>query len=1257
MKLLRNIFLVIKYIFQKIVGIEYRIALEQHLKTDADINQPGKWNLTPLIQAAHIGKLNVVKFLLEKGADLNFNSGSDQSAADDLLDEFELMLGDEETDPKEYNPYPQGATALMAACAQGQLKIVKLLLAFDPNIELKNNEGWTALYFAAYGGNYKIFKALINQGANWQERDIRGSTPFMLACYGGGKKIVKKLLDLGAQCEDRDNDGWTSIFYAVVCGNFNILKILCRENVEVNFQLPELVSNLNQESNSTPQEGSIGQVLSQNEVDYLLAAVSEADDVSNLYDVKTLKYWSKWTPLMFACKYNRPKIAELLLQNGADGKIEDGGNKNAFLISIVNNSIDVVKNFIGKGIPLEIDNKNFWESFNELSKEGSPVLLRLLLETYSGIACSKEELGFSLICAIQSGHLHSVELLLEYNPSLEEVDSDGKGPFLWAASMGSTEVGKILMDKNINRHLIDKSGKSPLFHAILCEKFEFAELIKTEAGIWDNLNDIEGNLLIKAVKNRRIDYVEYLIKAGNSVNKYNFQGITPVLMGAFTGELNMVKLLVSKGADLNLISLGKSDLNRGEVSADVLLNDFESMLGGEEEGPPEIDLDPGISILMYAVCSKNMSLIEYLIEKGVDLNAKDSRGETPLTWAASRDDEKIVEMLESRGGKWNKIIDQNGDLLFGAFQKNNLYYLSKLLNSAKINPNVLNREGMSPFLIAASEGNLEMLKILAESGADILQKTIDLKPNVQEVQVIQEDQKIETGRVAEGEPSDVELLSEFKSMIGDNEKKQDQGTISELSAVELLSEFDSMLGDNEKKQDQETISERSAEEQLNEFQKMLGGHVNTPKTNFKIGRDALGYALNNGHSNCVTYLLSLGLDPNEENSDGMNSLMMALKLGKMDVAEAVVKKINNIDQRNINGNSALVFSIEGGHSDFVSFLIGFGANLNLGNNQNETPLMLAVKFGHLDIAEFLLWEKVQTDIRDNDGWDAFLWAVARGDLDFINLFLDNGVVPEDSNNNEHSVLGTASRYEHLEVLELLLAKGMSLEDSSENIITPLMEAVIKENSQIVAFLLAVGVDPNKAIDGEVAIELAALKGNLEIMHMLFENGVNIDFDKLPGPGPLIYAAIWGKLDVVKFLEDLGVAILSKEGQALSPFMFACGGEHLEIMEYLLSKGEIINVKDDEKMNGLIYAIKGAKFEAVKFLIDHGAEIETRDKNGKTTFMYAAEFLDPDIINYLYEHGVDIHACDNNGALAIDYVDDEFRDVFEGIVKNFERKIS
>jgi ankyrin repeat protein len=219
------------------------------VEKDADVNARSKAGRTPLlIAASSAGSYPIVKYLLEKGADPSVADPKHATpflaavAADDT-ETAKLLAAKRAPVAKG----PEGAMALMSAAANGNVELVRMMLAMGvdvnavspPETEAKVKNGpialgnFTALILAAAAGGPETVKVLLDAGANVNAQDIRGMTPLMLAvATDHPDAAVVKMLAPKSDLAVKSKDGETAIDWAKKYQNPPVMEALGIERVQ-----------------------------------------------------------------------------------------------------------------------------------------------------------------------------------------------------------------------------------------------------------------------------------------------------------------------------------------------------------------------------------------------------------------------------------------------------------------------------------------------------------------------------------------------------------------------------------------------------------------------------------------------------------------------------------------------------------------------------------------------------------------------------------------------------------------------------------------------------------------------------------------------------------------------------------------------------------------------------------------------------------------------------------------------------------------
>jgi ankyrin repeat protein len=161
---------------------------------------------TPLLVAAIYGRTDVVRLLLERGADINAGDDSDitalQYAAEEGHEEVVSILLSCGADSSRRGS--SGLTALILSSFSGRLDVVQHLLQHmaGRGLDERNHNGRTALWGACLNNHVEVARFLLLAGADPTIADTDEETPRQAAARYGRPACVS-LLEVSGTCSGR----------------------------------------------------------------------------------------------------------------------------------------------------------------------------------------------------------------------------------------------------------------------------------------------------------------------------------------------------------------------------------------------------------------------------------------------------------------------------------------------------------------------------------------------------------------------------------------------------------------------------------------------------------------------------------------------------------------------------------------------------------------------------------------------------------------------------------------------------------------------------------------------------------------------------------------------------------------------------------------------------------------------------------------------------------------------------------------------
>ncbi|XP_008560595.1 ankyrin repeat and SOCS box protein 3-like [Microplitis demolitor] len=153
-----------------------------------------------------------------------------------------------------------------------------------------------------------------------------------------------------------------------------------------------------------------------------------------------------------------------------------------------------------------------------------------------------------------------------------------------------------------------------------------------------------------AIREGHEEMVELLLKGGADPNVDNYRDISPLVHAAEKGNLNIIKLLLGYGANINLVPVNgcvtKSALHCAVVreNLDVVKLLLDNIM---------IDVDTVISNKMTALHSgalfvdDNLNIVQHLLDAGADVNAINGSGHSALDISRLKCSSEIESMILS----------------------------------------------------------------------------------------------------------------------------------------------------------------------------------------------------------------------------------------------------------------------------------------------------------------------------------------------------------------------------------------------------------------------------------------------------------------------------------------------------------------------------------------------------------------------------------------------------------------------------------
>jgi len=348
------------------------------------------------------------------------------------------------------------------------------------------------------------------------------------------------------------------------------------------------------------------------------------------------------TPLSLACTNGNSELVELLLDKGADPNTTLRGGERVLMTAARTGKLEPVKALLARGAEVNAKERKGQTALMWAAAEGHAAVVRELLAAGADFRAPLDS-GFTpLFFAVREGRMEVVKILLAAGADVNEAmhpkkpsgkaPKTGTGPLIMAIENGHFEIAAALLEAGADPN-DERTGFAPLHTVTWVRKPNRGD---GDDGVPPPTGSGHTTSLefVKMLVARGADVNLRLKKGPSGKGVLGKVGATPFLMAAGTADAPLMQTLVDLGANPLLTNAEHTTPLMAAAGVGITAPEEEAGTG------PEV-----------------LEAVALALKLGADVNAIDDNGETAMHGAAYRNHPKVAQFLVDYGAKidiWNQ---------------------------------------------------------------------------------------------------------------------------------------------------------------------------------------------------------------------------------------------------------------------------------------------------------------------------------------------------------------------------------------------------------------------------------------------------------------------------------------------------------------------------------------------------------------------------------------------------------------------------
>jgi ankyrin repeat protein len=518
--------------------------------------------------------------------------------------------------------------------------------------------------------------------------DCDGETPCLIATRENMSSMAEFLIKAGAKIHHRSPRGLDSLHRACMHGNIKIVELLLSAGANPNVQTKE--------GTTIPSFGSSN---------------GQQDE-----EVRLLSH-AGWNALHASAFHGRTAVVRMLIEAKVDVNALSEAGWTAVYEAISNNHPRIVEQLIMAGADVDLRRENGESVYALAIRLGRFTCLRLLLTKVSDVKLPIE--GDTMLNkAALSGNLSIVDCLIARGADVDaQTEDKASFPLYSAAWKGHYEVCERLVKAGANVNITKTNHYATALLAAVQNNQKKIVTLLLESGADPKLQLDNWSILHCASQSKSLEMMEIALSTKPDINGQGSVGRTPLQNACEEGcDVEILQKLFENGADPHVIT--------GEHQRSCL---YYAALNGHEH-IVEWLLGKGVDVnaqndtedtaLTLACVNGYLPIVRHLLKAGCDVNLQNSKKRPGLLDAASCGHSAIVELLV-KGGADLEISDVYQFTALSLAAGNNRWAISHMLVEAGAAIDGRGPGGWSAAMSAARSGYRDVLQYLIEKGADV----------------------------------------------------------------------------------------------------------------------------------------------------------------------------------------------------------------------------------------------------------------------------------------------------------------------------------------------------------------------------------------------------------------------------------------------------------------------------------------------------------------------------------------------------------